>query len=78
MSTNFDDIFRTFSRIRLDLIIALKPPERVFRVHFTLFEHILLGMHRDILKEPTLYEAKNRNKPRVLSHLVTSIPHTGE
>ena len=58
-----------FLRIRLAPRIALTPPERAwFSAHCTLFEQIPWGMNRDILKNPTLCGAKNRNKLCEPSH----------
>ena len=48
----------------------------IFRVLCALFEQIQSGINRDILKNPSLCGAKNSNKLRVPSHLVTWIPHT--
>ena len=60
--TDSKNILRMFSRIRPLCV---------------LFEQIQFGMNRDILKIPTLSGAKNSNKLRVSSRLVTWIPHTG-
>ena len=48
----------------------------IFRVFFALFEQITFSMNRVILKNPTWSGVKNSYKLRVLSHLVTWIPHT--
>ena len=48
----------------------------IFLVLCALFEQIPFGMNKDILKNPTLCGAKNSNRLRVPSHLVTWSPHT--
>ena len=73
------NILRMFSRIRPDRSqnsAYITGKGLIVRVLCVLFEQIPFGMNRDILKKPTLCEAKNSNKLRVPSHLVTRIPHT--
>ena len=79
MYMNFDEkqspnVLENQTRLQNSAYVTTKSLN--FRVLCALFEHIPSGINRDILKNPTWCEAKNSNKLRALSHLVTWIPHT--
>ena len=64
------------NQIRLQNSAYTTRKSLIFRVLCALFEQIPSGINQDILKNPTLCEAKNSNKLCAPSHLVTWIPHT--